>query len=105
MNKGIGSSCSAHLNDLRAGFRVIRMFNLGQWATQRMAEANRQVMQNQLYRVRLESCLAATNSLSGFSFFIPIAVGAYWVLKGQTTMGTVVGVMQLYNGCRFSSGR
>jgi ATP-binding cassette subfamily B protein len=92
---------SERLTDLLAGFQIVRTFNLGDWILERFDRSNEEVLGANLKRVRIESTLAAGND---FGFVVVIAayiVGAYMVLKGQTTLGVLLGLVQLNGPVQF----
>ena len=88
---------SERMTDLLAGFQVIRAFNLGEWILERFEKANGQVLDSSLRRVRTEAALAAANDFTGFFTFIPMAVGAFLVMNGQTTFGVYIAIIQVSN--------
>lgn len=90
-------SLSERMTDLLAGYQVIRTFNLGDWILRRFDQANDQVLDSSVRRVRTESNLAAANEFNGFLFTIPLFVGGYLVMNHQTTFGVLVGMIQLSN--------
>ena len=92
---------SERLADLLAGYQVVRTFNLGEWILARFGVANRELLESGLRRVRLDAALAAANGLGGNTFLVPLAVGAYMVLNGQTTFGTMVALIQLNGPIQF----
>jgi ABC-type multidrug transport system fused ATPase/permease subunit len=89
------------LADLLGGFTVVRTFNLGEWILERFDRSNRSLLNAEMHRVRLESALAAANNLGGSSFFISFGVGAYMVLNGMTTFGSMFALVQLNNQIQF----
>lgn len=91
------ASLSERLADLVVGFQVIRVFNLGEWILERFGRSNRGVLDAGLQRIRLESTLAAANSISGLIFVAQFFIGTYMVLTGRTTMGVLIGLIQLNN--------
>jgi ATP-binding cassette subfamily B protein len=92
---------SERLADLLAGYQVVRTFNLGEWILARFSKANDELLESGLRRVGLDAWLAAANGFAGGTFLIPLAVGAYMVLTGQTTFGTVVALVQLNGPIQF----
>jgi len=86
---------SERLADLLGGYQVVRIFNLGDWIFERYTHSDQGVLDAGLKRVRLESDLAAANDFSGFIFIIQFFIGTYMVLRGQTTMGVLIGLIQL----------
>jgi ATP-binding cassette, subfamily B, bacterial len=88
---------SERMTDLLAGYQVIRTFNLGDWILSRFEQANDRVLGSSLRRVRIEAALEAANGFGGMFFFIPLLVGGYLVMIGQTTFGALIGVIQLNN--------
>jgi ATP-binding cassette subfamily B protein len=88
---------SERLSDLLAGFQVVRTFSLGEWILKRFNASNQQVLDVNLRRVRLESSLAIWNNIAGIGTAFPLLAGAYMVLTGQTTLGTLFGLVQLNN--------
>ena len=88
---------SERMTDLLAGYQIIRTFNLGDWILHRFEQANDQVLESSMRRVRTESNLAAANDFNGFLFTIPLFVGGYLVMNHQTTFGVLVGMIQLSN--------
>ena len=92
---------SERLADVLAGYQVVRTYNLGEWILARFGQANRDLLEGGLRRVRLESALAAGNGLGMLSFLLPMGVGAYMVLNGQTTFGILVALIQLNNPIQF----
>ncbi len=86
---------SERMTDLLAGFQVVRTFDLGGWILARFSQANQQVLESSLQRVRLESALAAGNSISDVFAFLPMIYGAYLVMTGNTTFGVYLMLVQL----------
>ena len=86
---------SERLGDLLQGYQVVRTFNLGDWILSRFSQANQQVLESSLQRVRLESNLSAANSVADLFAFLPMIFGAYLVLIGNTTFGTYMMLVQL----------
>jgi ATP-binding cassette subfamily B protein len=91
------ASLSERLSDLLAGFQVVRTFNLGDWILSRFNKSNQEVFKVNIKRVRLESTLSAGNNFAGLFTVLPFIIGAYMVLKGQTSLGTLFGLIQLAN--------
>lgn len=91
---------SARMTDLLAGFAVVRSFNLGAWILERFEGANERVYTQALRRVRTEATLAGANEFGGLFGFLAMAFGAYQVLIGQTTIGVMLGLLQLSNQIR-----
>jgi ATP-binding cassette subfamily B protein len=88
---------SERLSDLLAGFQVVRTFSLGDWILKRFHVSNQQVLDVNLRRVQLESTLAMWNNAAGIVAAVPLLAGSYMVLTGQTTLGTLFGLIQLNN--------
>lgn len=86
------------LADLLAGFEVIRSFNLGPWAVGRFAAANAGARDAAIRRVRIEACVYGANNLAMGSFFLPVIIGASWMLTGRVSFGIVIGMVQFSNG-------
>ena len=97
ITQGKLATLSEHLGDLLAGFQVVRIFNLGDWILERYTRSNKAVLDASLQRVRMESTLAAANSFGGLVFVVQFFVGTYMVLRGQTTLGVLIGLTQLNN--------
>ncbi len=85
------------MTDLLAGYAVVRSFNLGDWILERFEGANARVREHSLRRVRTEAALAAANDFGGIFNLLSMAIGAYMVLIGQTTIGVLIGLVQLSN--------
>jgi len=92
---------SERLSDLLAGFQVVRTFNLGDWILSRFKDANDDGLDSGLRRVRLQAALATSNSIGVLVMMIPLFIGAYMVLKGHTTFGTIIALLQLRNQIEF----
>ena len=88
---------SERMTDLLAGFQVVRTFDLGGWILARFSQANQQVLESSLSRVRLESALAVGNSIADVFAFLPMIFGAYLVMTGNTTFGVFIMLVQLSN--------
>ena len=88
---------SERMTDLLAGFQVVRTFDLGNWILARFSQANQQVLESSLQRVRLESALAAGNNISDLFGTLPMMFGAYLVMTGNTTFGVYLMLVQLSN--------
>jgi ABC-type multidrug transport system fused ATPase/permease subunit len=88
---------SERMTDLLAGYQVVRTFNLGDWILARFDQANDAVLDSSLRRVRLDAALSAGNNLSGIFVFLPMVIGAYLVMIGQTTFGAYITLVQLNN--------
>jgi ATP-binding cassette subfamily B protein len=86
---------SERLSDLLAGFQVVRVFSLGDWILTRFSTSNREVLDVNLRRVQLESTLAVGNYISGIIGFLPYVAATYMILTGQTTLGVLLGQIQL----------
>jgi ATP-binding cassette subfamily B protein len=91
------SGVSERMTDLLAGFQVVRTFDLGGWVLSRFSQANAQVLESSLQRVRLESTLAAGNNISDLFATLPMLFGAYLVMTGNTTFGVYLMLVQLSN--------
>lgn len=92
---------SERLADLLGGFTVVRTFNLGEWILERFDRSNSSLLAAEMHRVRLEAALAAANNFGGSSFFISFGVGAYMVLNGMTTFGSMFALVQLNNQIQY----
>jgi ATP-binding cassette subfamily B protein len=92
---------SERLGDLLAGFQVVRTFSLGEWIVGRFGQANRELLDAGLHRVRLDSALAGANTLGGAAILVPMAVGSLMVINGQTTFGVMIALIQLNNPIQF----
>ena len=92
---------SERLGDLLAGFQVVRTFSLAEWIMERFSRSNQDVLGANLKRVRVESRLAAANDFSGFLSIFPYIVAMFMVLQGKTTLGTLLGLIQLNNQIQF----
>ncbi|MCL5995584.1 MAG: ABC transporter ATP-binding protein/permease [Chloroflexi bacterium] len=92
---------SQRLTDLLAGYQVVRTYTLGEWIMARFSKANRELLDSGMRRMRLESALAGANVLGGVAFVLPLGIGAYMVLTGQTTFGILVALTQLGNQILF----
>jgi ABC-type multidrug transport system fused ATPase/permease subunit len=79
----------------------VRTYGLGDWIQAHFGAANRDLLRNGLRRVRLESALAGLNSLGLVMFVVPLGVGGYAVLMGQTTFGILIALTQLNNQILF----
>ena len=88
---------SERMTDLLAGWAVVRSFNLGDWILERFETANDQVLERSVRRARIEAALAAGNEFGGFFSLVSMAIGSYFVLTGQTTIGVLIGLVQLSN--------
>ena len=91
------SGVSERMTDLLAGFQVVRTFDLGNWILSRFSQANAEVLESSLQRVRLESTLAAGNNISDLFATLPMMFGAYLVMTGNTTFGVYLMLVQLSN--------
>ncbi len=96
VQKNLGG-LSERMTDLLAGFAVVRTFNLGDWILERFEQANGQVLNSSLRRVRSEAALAGANDFGGLFGNLPMIVSAYLVLTGQTTFGVLIALLQLSN--------
>jgi ATP-binding cassette subfamily B protein len=92
---------SERLADLLAGYQVVRTFHLGEWILSRFKVANDELLDGGMRRVRLDSLLAAANGFAGNMFLVPLIVGGYMALTGQTTFGTMVALIQLNGPIQF----
>lgn len=88
---------SERMTDLLAGYQVVRTFNLAEWILDRFGQANDQVLNSSMKRVRTESALAAANDLGGLSFFLALSAGTYMVMNGWATFGELIALVQLSN--------
>ncbi len=92
---------SERLADLLAGFQIVRTFNLGDWILDRFDRSNEEVLGANLKRVRIESALAAGNDFGFVVVVLAYITGAYMVLKGQTTLGVLLALVQLNSPVQF----
>ena len=92
---------SERMTDLLAGYQVVRTFNLGDWILERFEQANGQVLSTSLKRVRTEAALAGGNEFAGIFSFLPMVVGAYLAMIGQTTFGVMIALIQLSNNVNY----
>jgi ABC-type multidrug transport system fused ATPase/permease subunit len=92
---------SERLADLLAGFQIVRTFNLGDWILERFYRSNEDVLNANLRRVRIESALAAGNDFGFVVIIVAYIAGAYMVLRGQTTLGVLMALVQLNNPVQF----
>ena len=92
------AALTERLADLLAGYEVIRSFNLGSWAVERFAAANAGARDAAIRRVRCEAYVNGANSLAMGFFFLPVMIGAQWMLTGRVSFGIVIGMAQLGNG-------
>lgn len=86
------------LSDLLAGAEVIRSFSIGQLILTRFSDANRDAQRAALRRARTQAALQGAGNLVLTVFFIPMAIGAYWILTGRAEFANVLGVSQLSLG-------
>jgi ATP-binding cassette, subfamily B, bacterial len=100
VQKNLGG-LSERMTDLLAGYAVVRTFNLGEWILARFEQANGQVQNSSLRRVRTEAALAGANDFTGLFTTAPMILGAYLVLTGQTTFGILVGLIQISNNVNY----
>lgn len=92
------AALTERLADLLAGFEVIRSFNLGPWAVERFAAANAGARDAAIRRTLIEACVNGANSLAMGFFFLPVMIGAYWMLTARVSFGIVIGMAQFSNG-------
>ena len=95
--QGLLGMVSERLADLLAGYQVVRTYSLGDWILARFGLANRELLNASLRRVWLDSLLAGGNAFGRGMILVPMGVGAYFVLSGQTTFGVLVALIQLNN--------
>lgn len=86
------------LSDLLAGAEVIRSFSIGQLILARFSDANCDTQRAALRRARTQAVLQGAGNLVLTVFFIPMAIGAYWILTGRAAFANVLGVSQLSLG-------
>lgn len=101
LQAGIGkiSECASDL--LGAGL-LLRIFNLGGWASGRMDMASSEVYRAGMKRTRLQTGQDAVNSLSGWCMFIGlILIGSVAVIYGMTSLSRLMGVIQFNSGMFF----
>ncbi len=92
---------SERLADLLAGYQVVRTYSLGEWILARFGQANCDLLESGLRRVRLEAALAAGNGLGMLTVLVPMGIGGYLVLNGQTTFGILSALIQLGGPIQF----
>ena len=101
VQKHLGET-SERLADLLAGYTVVRTYNLGAWIQERFHHANQELLDSGLGRVRLNSSLNAANNFSGMLvLLLPLGIGTYWVLTGETTFGILIAMVQLNGPIQF----
>jgi ATP-binding cassette subfamily B protein len=93
---------SERLTDLLAGYQVVRTYSLGEWILGRFNKANRALLDSGIRRVGLDAWLESANNLGGaLMILVPLGVGAYLALIGQTTFGTLIAMIQLNGPIQF----
>ena len=101
VQKHLGET-SERLADLLAGYTVVRTYNLGSWIQRRFHHANQELLDSGLGRVQLNSSLNAANNFSGMLvLLVPLGLGTYWVLTGDTTFGVLIAMVQLNGPIQF----
>ncbi len=101
VQKHLGET-SERLADLLAGYTVVRTYNLAGWIRGRFQHANQELLDSGLGRVRLDASLNAANNFSGtLIFLLPMGIGAYMALTGETTFGVLVALIQLNGPIQF----
>ncbi len=101
VQKHLGET-SERLADLLAGYTVVRTYNLGSWIQGRFHHANLELLDSGLKRVKLNSNLNAANNFSGLLILLlPMGIGTYWVLTGETTFGILIAMIQLNGPIQF----
>lgn len=84
------------LSDTIAGTQVIRIFNLQKAFIKNYKSENRNMFNNMMKRVKMQSTLNGLNSFAGFMNFVGMTViGSIMVINNQLTFGTLVAVTQL----------
>jgi len=89
------------LSNIISGLQVVRLFNIQKLIMDKFRRSNTDVEEISIDRVKKQSFINALNTMIGmFSFTVITAIGAYFILVGLTTVGTIVAVIQLQNGLR-----
>ena len=95
------STLNTKLSNIISGLQVVRVFNIQRLIMEKFNKSNTDVQDVSQERVRKQAVINAANTFIGFMSFIGITtIGAYFVLIGETTVGTIVAVTQLQNGIR-----
>lgn len=85
-------------SDLLAAAPLLRLFNLGGWACERMGAASKEAYKSSMKRTGLQTGQDAVNTLSGWCMFIGlIVIGSAAVLSGLLPFSRMIGLVQ-FNG-------
>ena len=89
------------LSDLLAGINVVRSFNINKIILGKYYIGNDDVYDVSLKRVKVNAHQAAANAILGsVSILGLVSLGAYFSMRGEVTVGAVIGITQLQNGVR-----
>lgn len=89
---------TAKVKDILTGFEVIKSFNILNKIDKVYLDSNIKVEKNkQKYTIYSGMVDILASTLGLLVFTAPLAVGGYFVIKKQITMGTMIALMQLMN--------
>lgn len=95
------ATLNTKLSDIISGLQVVRIFNIQSIIMRRFNKSNEDVKDTAMDLVQNRALINTMNTLLGFMSFIGITIiGAYFVLIGEITVGTIIAVTQLQNGLR-----
>ena len=98
---GIGK-VSEGASDLLAAAPILRLFNLGDWATGRMNNATQDVYRYAMKRTKIQTAQDIVNTVSGQCLFIGlILIGSIGVIYGLLDFPKLMGLVQFNNGLSF----
>ncbi len=87
------------LSNIISGIRVIRIFNIQNLILDKFVSSNEDVYAYSKDKINKQASIDGLNTLFGFGSFIGLTgFGAYLVLKGMTSVGVIVAIVQLQNG-------
>jgi len=93
------SNLNERLTDLLEGIYLIKSFNISNVILDKYNKRNTEAYQLSKDRVNQKSIVSAMNNIIGIITFGGIVgVGSYLVIKGETSVGVIVAVVQLQNG-------
>ena len=98
IQKGMGV-ISERTSDVVAASSIIRIFNIGPWASGRVRDAAVNVYRDSIVRIRWNTAQDVINSFAGFAQFAGILLlGSFLVVSGATTFPRLIAIAQLTNG-------
>jgi ATP-binding cassette subfamily B protein len=93
------ATLTEELSNILAGIKVIKSFNLYERILNKFTNKNDEVYHKSYERVNKKALMNGFNALGGMFSFVGLTIlGSYLAIRGEITVGVIIGVVQLQNG-------